>query len=88
MPISTKPPLKKINTVHNFITFSIVFTNKNGGINSTSPPINPPVKNIKTKVITFTFFLIFSYKILRVNLMNQKHRTQFHEDISIESEDI
>ena len=30
MPISSKLPLKKnINTVHNLITFSIVFTNKN-----------------------------------------------------------
>ena len=28
MPISSKLPLKKINTVHNLITFSIVFTNK------------------------------------------------------------
>ena len=32
MPISSKLPLKnKINTVHNLITFSIFFTNKNGG---------------------------------------------------------
>ena len=32
MPISSKLPLKKkIDTVHNLITFSIVFTNKNGG---------------------------------------------------------
>ena len=33
MPITSKLPLKKkkINTVHNLITFSIVFTNKNGG---------------------------------------------------------
>ena len=40
MPISSKLPLKKkINTVHNLITFSIVFTNKNGaGVDLTPPP--------------------------------------------------
>ena len=39
MPISSKVPLKKmINTVHNLITFSIVFTNKNEGGGRFNPP--------------------------------------------------
>ena len=41
MPLSSKLPLKKkINTVHNLITFSIIFTNKNGGwvVDLTTPP--------------------------------------------------
>ena len=39
MPIPTKLPLKKkINTVQNLITFSIVFTNKDGGGGRFKPP--------------------------------------------------
>ena len=45
--ISNKLPLKKmINTVHNLITFSIVFTNKNEGGGRFNPP---PHTHIKTR---------------------------------------
>ena len=36
------PPPKKINTVHNLITFSIIFKNKDWGFGRLNPP--PPIK--------------------------------------------
>ena len=33
-----KTTTKKINTVHNLVTFSIIFTNKNGGGGRFNPP--------------------------------------------------
>ena len=38
MTISPKLPLKKMNTVHNLFTFSIVFTDENVEVDSTPPP--------------------------------------------------
>ena len=53
---------KKINTVHNLITFSIVFTNKNGGGGRFNPP--PPSKlrvfNTPSKIRLKTVFLMLS----------------------------
>ena len=52
MPISSKLPLKKkINTVHILITFSIVFTNKNGrGADLTPSPSKLGVFNTPSKL--------------------------------------
>ena len=53
MTISSKLPLKrKINTVHNLITFSIVFTNKNegGGRFNPYPPPQLGVFNTPSKL--------------------------------------
>ena len=45
MAISSKLQLKKTTTVHNLITFSIVFTNKNGRGRFNPPPSKQGVQN-------------------------------------------
>ena len=51
MSISSKLPQKKINTVHNLMIFSIVFTNKKGGgVDSTPPPSKLGIFNTPSKL--------------------------------------
>ena len=73
MPISSKLPLK-INTVHNLITFSIVFTNKKGGGVDSTP--SPPIKTrsfkhpIKPKVNTIFSKRINLHAIIIARVLN------------------
>ena len=63
MPISSKLPLKKINIVHNLITFSIVFTNKMGGGGRFDPPPQKKlgVKNTPSKLRLMFLSLFFVF---------------------------
>ena len=55
MPISSK----KINTVHNLITFSIVFTKLNGGGDRFNPPPQP-----KLRLISGMYELYYMYVLI------------------------